>query len=229
MNPAIDVIIAVYNGSKYIEEAIASVQAQSWQNLNIILADDGSEDNTLSIVTRLGTQDKRIKILSLPHRGVSATLNDAIKFSDAEFVSFLDADDLWHERKLEKQMEELNRNRTTDICFCMVKEFDSFQNDHDPQTHAARTGPLKGYSKIAFLGKRTVFEKYGLFDEEVAIGDFVDWFSRIVRSGQAIAMLDDVLAYRRIHKHNTTATASKNDFLKLIKTHLDEKRKSTRQ
>ncbi len=221
----IDVIIAVYNGGKYIREAVASVQAQSWKNVNIIVADDGSTDDTLSVVTGLSQSDQRIKVLSFPHRGVSATLNAAIRQSSASCIAFLDADDLWHDEKLEKQMQAL-AGSDVEICFSLLQEFESFVQG-EPQTSSARKEPLKGYSKITFLGKRTLFETYGLFEEKVAIGDFVEWYSRVVRAGEPVIMLEEVLAFRRVHHDNTTRSAPKNEFLKLLKTHLDEKRRST--
>jgi len=223
-HPDIDVIIAVYNGEKYIEAAIASVQAQSWKKVNIIIADDGSTDNTLSIISALATTDSRIKIQALPHRGVSATLNAAIRETSAPYIAFLDADDLWHEEKLERQMHALSQSEAK-ICCCLMQEFESF-NHEDPVTHSARPEPLKGYSKTAFLGARSVFNRFGLFDESVTIGDFVDWFGRIIRAAEPVIMLDEVLTYRRVHQDNTTRTAPKNAFLKLIKTHLDEQRKN---
>lgn len=222
--PAIDVIIPVYNGEKYIRQAIVSVQKQSWKNINIIVADDGSTDNTLSIISALSQTDSRIKVLGLGHRGVSATLNTAISNADAAYISFLDADDLWHEEKLEKQMHALSEG-TAGICFCMIQEFESCSPE-EPRTHSARQEPMKGYFKTAFLGKRNIFATFGLFDENVAIGDFIDWFGRIIRAEEPVIMIDEVLAYRRVHQDNVTRTMPKTAFLKLLKTHLDEKRKN---
>jgi glycosyltransferase involved in cell wall biosynthesis len=219
----IDVIIAVYNGEKYIEEAIASVQNQSLADIHIIVADDGSTDQTRSVVLELSKEDDRISLLELPHRGVAATLNAAIAYSSAAYIAFLDADDLWREEKLEKQMQALQTN-SGEICFCLLQEFESLNQD-EQQTHRARLKPLKGYSKTAFLGKRDLFERFGLFDDTVAIGDFVDWFSRTVRAKLPVIMLEEVLALRRVHQNNTTRTAPKTAFLSLLKTHLDEQRK----
>ncbi|MGJ7032968.1 glycosyltransferase family 2 protein [Niabella hirudinis] len=221
--PLIDVIIAVYNGRQFIGEAIASVQAQTWKELRIIVADDGSEDQTTAIVESLMLDDHRIELLKYPHRGVSATLNAAIEYGSAPFIAFLDADDLWEAEKLEKQMKAL-RTGTAEVCFCLIREFESLAKER-AGTQQARSGPLKGYSKIAFLGKRKLFETYGGFDQQVRIGDFVEWFSRIIRAGLEQIMLEEVLAYRRVHDHNTTLGVDKSAFLGLIKAHLDEKRK----
>lgn len=218
----IDVIIAVYNGEKFIEEAIVSVQNQTWKDLNIIVVDDGSTDETLNIVTALSKSDNRISILARSHHGVSATLNAAIKYSSARYIAFLDADDLWDVNKLTIQMNAL-ANSENEVCFCMIREFETLP-ENASQTYRARTEPLKGFSKTTFLGDRSIFTRFGLFDETVAIGDFVDWFSRVVRAEVSFIMLDQILAFRRIHENNTTRNISKNVFLKLLKTHLDAKR-----
>ena len=222
----IDVIIAVYNGEQYIEEAIKSVQAQTFKNLNIIIANDGSTDGTALKVGGLQKADSRIRLLSYNHRGVSATLNGAILASSAPYIAFLDADDLWHERKLEIQLDALQHNHDAMFCFCMLQEFEDLE-ENLPRTHTARATPIKGYSKIALLCKRSVFSTYGLFNESIAIGDFVDWFARAVRENATVIMLDEVLTYRRVHQNNTTRFATKSSFLTLIKTHLDEKRKQS--
>jgi glycosyltransferase involved in cell wall biosynthesis len=222
--PLIDVIIAVYNGELFIADAIASVQDQSWVNLNIIITDDGSTDTTVPIVTGLSEADSRIKLILQSHGGVSTALNNAITHSTADYIAFLDADDLWHPQKLERQMKIL-ADTTAEICFCLIQEFETLSEVSLP-THRARLQPMKGYSKIAFLGYRHVFKTYGLFDENISTGDFIEWFSRVVRAQQPVMIIEDVLAYRRVHHQNTTSTANKNGFLKLLKVHLDEKTKS---
>jgi glycosyltransferase involved in cell wall biosynthesis len=222
--PYIDVIIAVYNGEKYIKEAIASVQDQSWKNVNIIVADDGSTDQTLSIISALSRSDNRIKVQSYLHKGVSATLNAALQSSTNPYIAFLDADDLWHKDKLKEQMHILMESNAR-ICFCLMQEFETFEQGA-MRSHSARLEPLKGYSKIAFLGERSLFDTFGVFNENIAIGDFVEWYSRVVRAEEPIEMLEQVLAYRRVHQNNVMRDAPKGAFLKLLKTHLDEKRKS---
>ncbi|TDG36496.1 glycosyltransferase [Pedobacter changchengzhani] len=218
----IDVIIAVYNGEKYIKKAIETVQKQSWQNLNIIIADDGSIDDTVLFVKTLQETDNRIVLLQCSHKGVSATLNAAIKYCNAPYIAMLDVDDLWHEDKLNKQMQAIENG--VDICFCLLQEFEDFE-DEVARTHSKRNEPLKGYSKSAFLGRRKVFDTFGLFKEDVVIGDFVEWYSRVIRAEQPIVMLNEVLAFRRVHDSNMTRFVDKNAFLSLIKKHLNEKRK----
>ncbi len=223
--PSIDVIITVYNGENFIKEAVESAQNQTWKNLNIIIVDDGSTDSTLQILKSLSSTDSRIRVVERAHAGISASLNAAIPYVEADFVAFLDADDLWHPQKLEKQMACLERSGS-DICFTMLQEFESF-DEGIPKVSKARSGPLKGFLKLVFLGKRSLFDTFGPFNETIKTGDFIEWFSRVQRAGKEITMLDEVLAYRRVHTRNTTGSIGKNAFLEILKIHMDEKRRTT--
>ncbi|MCD0486844.1 glycosyltransferase [Pedobacter sp. MC2016-14] len=221
----IDVIIAVYNGAQFISEAIHTIQAQTWKDLRIIVADDGSADETVQMVKEMCATDDRIMVLERPHTGVAKTLNAALASSSAPYIAILDADDLWAPEKLEKQLQSL-QNTGLSACFCMIREFETFNPAAGTPAHQARPQLFKGYAKTAFLAKREVFDTFGDFDENLPTGDFVEWYSRLLRANEPVVMLDEVLAYRRIHHHNTTSNTNKNDYLQILKAHLDEKRRA---
>lgn len=97
----VSIIIPVYNREKYIEECIRSIQAQSYKNYEIILIDDGSTDDTLSICRTLAQEDPSIRILESGHVGVSAARNMGLEAVKGAFVFFLDSDDIIHPNLLE--------------------------------------------------------------------------------------------------------------------------------
>ena len=102
----ISIIMPAYNCEKYIGEAIDSVLAQSCRNWELIIIDDGSADNTSSIITEYLQKDSRISLLSNEKNiGVSATRNRGIEFAKGNWIAFLDSDDIWTPYKLEKQIE----------------------------------------------------------------------------------------------------------------------------
>jgi glycosyltransferase involved in cell wall biosynthesis len=103
----VSVIIPVFNGAKTIAQTIASVQQQTFQNLEILVMDDGSQDETIAVVQQLSQADPRIQIQSHSNRGPSASRNRGLTIAKGEYVSFLDADDLWTPDKLQAQMEAL--------------------------------------------------------------------------------------------------------------------------
>jgi glycosyltransferase involved in cell wall biosynthesis len=223
----IDIIIPVYNGAAFIAEAIASIQAQTFKNFEIMVVDDGSDDDTADIVVNLGKTDPNISLMKQEHLGVQSALNNAISRTKSQYIAFLDADDLWHPQKLEKQLSYITANNI-EFCFCLMQEFQDSGTKGQIQTHKARTKPMKGFHKSAFLANRKVFDKYGLFDESVGIGDFVEWYSRVIRTQNSVGMVEEVLAYRRIHNTNTMLNADKNSFLHILKKHLDESRKTNK-
>ena len=100
----VSIIIPVYNSSKYLEECINSVVKQSYKNLEIIIVNDKSTDNSLYIINSFN--DKRIKIINLDkNSGVSIARNEGVKSSTGDLICFLDSDDYWNLKKIEKQVK----------------------------------------------------------------------------------------------------------------------------
>lgn len=97
----ISIIIPIYNRQDFIEDCIQSVTAQSYQNFEIILIDDGSSDKTIEICTHLAENESRIKLFTTEHGGVSAARNKGLAEAAGEYVFFLDSDDAIHYSLLE--------------------------------------------------------------------------------------------------------------------------------
>jgi teichuronic acid biosynthesis glycosyltransferase TuaG len=113
----ISIIIPFYNSAYTLEEAISSAMAQSWQDLEILMLDDGSTDASRRIVQKLAELDNRIQLFpSEKNLGVEATRNRGLDLARGEWIAFLDADDAWLPDKLEKQMACLCQSRC-DLCY----------------------------------------------------------------------------------------------------------------
>lgn len=108
INNMVSLIIPVYNREAYLEECVDSVFAQSHQNFEIILIDDGSTDNTLSVCQKLADKDPRVKLLETGHVGVSAARNMGIDAAKGEFLFFLDSDDVIYPLLLETLVTAMN-------------------------------------------------------------------------------------------------------------------------
>jgi len=108
-NPLISVIVPVYNIAPYIEKSVMSICAQSYRNLEIIIVDDGSKDDTLSVVQRLAQQDRRIRVISKENGGVTSARLRGVKEATGEWIGFMDGDDhiepQMYERLLNNAME----------------------------------------------------------------------------------------------------------------------------
>ena len=220
----VDVIIPVYNYEKFIGDAIDSILQQTVKEVNVIVVNDGSTDNTVQCVRKIQAMDSRVLLLEQENRGISAALNTGLEYSKAPFIAFLDADDLWEKTKLEIQLDFLENNNDIMFCFTQIKEFESFEPTVNNPKFNARKEPINGLTKLTFLGKREIFEKYGNFKAGKKIGDFIQWFSPLINDGCKYKVIPEVLAYRRVHDNNLTRKIDKKDYLKLIKAHMDAKR-----
>lgn len=107
--PLVSVIIPAYNAADFIGQTLDSARAQTYEHLEIIVVDDGSNDETPQIVASAAQADTRIKLIRQPNRGVAAARNRAIRASKGAFIAPLDADDLWFPSKIERQVQCMRR------------------------------------------------------------------------------------------------------------------------
>lgn len=105
--PLVSVIVPAYNAAQFIERTLASAQQQTYQNTEIIVVDDGSEDETAALVEAVAARDARVQLLRQPNQGVAAARNHALSRAQGTFIAPLDADDLWFPQKLELQVQRM--------------------------------------------------------------------------------------------------------------------------
>jgi glycosyltransferase involved in cell wall biosynthesis len=175
LNSLVSVIIPAYNSGKFIEAALDSVLAQTYQNTEIIVVDDGSQDNTAEIVKRIALKDKRIVLLCQKNQGVAAARNLAIQHSQGEFVAPLDSDDIWYPLKLEKQVEcMLNSDSQVGIVsasYVFIDEDGDLMHGWGNNLVNGRIGEQLIYfnpvSASLPLIRRTVLEQVGFYNQEL--------------------------------------------------------------
>ena len=223
-NPLVSVVIPVFNGERYLSEAIDSVLNQSYRPIEVVILDDGSTDNTAVIAKRYLPS---IKYYYQPNGGIASALNHGIAQSEGEYLSFLDADDLWLPDKLTIQMKSFEAEPTLDMVFGHMKQF--FSPDLDKELRAGIMlidGNMPGYFKGTMLIRRESFFRVGLFDTRLHLGDFVDWYSKAIEKGLKGFMVPDVVMARRIHENNTGIKQRKfqSDYLRILKASLDRRR-----
>ena len=111
MNDLVSVIMPSYNCGEYVEETIRSVQAQTYQNWEIIFFDDCSSDDTMKRVSSMGAEDNRIRVFqNNENNGAAVSRNKALREAKGRWIAFLDSDDIWEPTKLEKQIKFMEEN-----------------------------------------------------------------------------------------------------------------------
>lgn len=119
------VIIPVYNGERFIGNAIKSVISQTLQPNEIIVVNDGSTDDSFRILNELQTRHKQIKVVDQENKGVSYARNKAVELCSSDILVFIDTDDCWHPQKLEIQLEKLQQHDLDMICTNVIQISDS--------------------------------------------------------------------------------------------------------
>lgn len=226
INPLISCIIPTYNGEKFLREAIDSILEQTYWPIEIIVADDGSKDGTAAVAKSYGDP---VRFITQETAGPAATRNLGIQAAKGEFLAFLDADDLWHPEKLERQFAHFQEQPKLDLCVTYAQMFwpEDLKDEAERYQHYARSQPIPGYATTTLLARRSIFEKIGAFDTEYWFADATEWFIRAKEQGMIMELLDDVLTYHRMHKANLTRrmkAKSRDEFLQLVKRALDRTR-----
>lgn len=222
--PQVEVILPVYNGEKFIRQAILSILNQSTPVKKIWVINDGSTDETGTILEQLQKESTLIQVLSQENQGVGAALNFGLSHLKADWIAFLDADDLWLSDRIESQLGFLRENPDFPMIFGQIEEFEDFPDQELPQRYKAREGVMDGLFRSTLLCRRSLFEEFGYFDQTLKVGEFIAWFQHIRDSGVTYHVVPKVLARRRVHGENMTAKVGRNEFLQLIRRQLIQKR-----
>ncbi len=195
---SISVIIPVYNGARYLAEAVGSVLAQTYLPDEIIVVDDGSTDESAAVARKY---TPRIRLAQQPNLGAAAARNRGVELAQGALLAFLDADDLWLPDKLERQVAALAAAPYPDMVFGQVEQFCS--SDLAEETRFADVDRvMTGLHVGAMLIRTVTFKSVGLFRTDVRVGEFVDWYSRAVEAGVRGLVLPDLVMRRRLHADN---------------------------
>ncbi len=212
----ISVIIPTYNSDTYICEAIDSVLHQTYLDYEIIVIDDGSTDNTRTIINN---NYPLVRYFYVENNGVSAARNLGISKAQGELIAFLDADDKWLPEKLEKQAALFKTDETLGLVFTEnyffneqgISEFSANKKSRLMQGDIVRNIFLNSYVVTStVMVRKCVFNQVGLFEEELAVAEDDNMWMRIgIKYG--IALLDERLVHYRI-----TAGSLSSDFSALV-------------
>jgi glycosyltransferase involved in cell wall biosynthesis len=224
--PLVSVIIPVFNYDRYLAEAIESVLSQTHQNLEVIVVDDGSTDQ--SGVVAKAFADRGVQYCHQVHAGIGPARNKGVELAQGDFLAFLDADDRWPHEKIERQLLAFESNPTLEMVFGQAVQLRNGSEwelgVNDKKLDVARMVP--GMVPGTMLIKRAAFFRVGNFQGDWKVGEFIDWYARAVELQIRSLVLPDLLLWRRIHDSNqgVRERQSVSDYARVLKASLDRKR-----
>ena len=217
-NPKVSIVIPVYNGSNFLSQAIDSALSQTYDNIEIVVVNDGSTDDGATEKVAMSYGDK-IKYYLKPNGGVSSALNYGIAQMQGEYFSWLSHDDLYEPEKIQKEVEALesckNKDNTIICCADMLIDVHGNRIFH----------PLSGLSGLytgselfdyyfskhltingcSLLIPKGVFERYGTFSSFRYIQDLECWINFMI-AGVDYLFIDQQLVKMRVHDNQVTKT-----------------------
>ncbi len=214
--PMVSIITPVYNGADYIGQAIESVLSQNYKNFELLIVDDGSTDNTKKVVLKYN--DDRIKYIFKQNGGVSSARNHAIIRSRGQYIMPLDADDVMAPHFITLHLQEFDKHPQADLIYCDVLLIDADgepirimkKPEYQNRKLLIRDLFRQGHPVIPFrFGiRRSVFDRIGLYDETLLVGEDYDMMRRFVKAGLKEHHLQETLHLRRMYLKNLSGSTN---------------------
>jgi glycosyltransferase involved in cell wall biosynthesis len=210
--PLVSVVIATYQAEQWIGEALRSILSQTRPPDEVVVVDDGSTDGTRAVLENFGTQ---IRVVWQPNAGYPAAMNRAIREAHGEYVAPCGADDVWEPRKLEWQVETLERHPELDVLFGHAVFFGAFNADH---VRPSGEGLLNNHELARDLFRcnvinmpsvvlrRDLFDRVGWFRDRFVADDY-EFFFNCLRVGARFYYDPRPLVRYRRHDANITNNA----------------------
>ncbi len=200
--PLVSVVIPVYNGEKKIQETIDSILNQTFSDFEIVVINDGSIDSTIEIIEKVS--DSRLRLFSYSNTGLAASRNRGLAQASGEFISFIDADDLWTADKLEAQLRALREYPQAAVAYSWT----DYINESSQFLHSGRRITATGdvYEKLLVMNflengsnpliRRQALTAVGGFDESLPAAEDWDLWLRLAARYQFVAVQSAQVLYR---------------------------------
>ena len=217
-------IVPVYNMGRYLPDAVASIEEQRFDGVEIVVVDDGSTDETPEVIASLGD---RVVAVRQRNRGPAAARNRGIEQARGELFGFLDADDLWPAGKLAHQLDRLALDPELDVVLGRI-QYVALDGGEVPdvefEDQDAKT--LIHVHLGSGLYRRRAFERIGTFDQSLRFSEDVDWFFRAREASLHVVIVPEITLVYRLHDTNMTRELDIRDgrMLSVLKMSLDRRR-----
>lgn len=203
MDHLVSVMMPAYNSAMWIGQAIESVLGQTYKNLELVIHDDGSTDDTLGIALSYAAKDDRVRVSGGLHRGCPTARNRCAARCGGGIIARQDADDLQSEDRIAKQVQYLLDNRDKDIVTCRMNWLQGARlipkRAGAMDANKYRNGLGSGPVCASIVAWRAVYDGIGVFDELMLAGSDGDWNHRALRLGFSYGFIDEHLYTQRRH------------------------------
>lgn len=218
--PLVSICMPVYNGARFLSYSIDNILTQSYKNIELIIVDDGSTDDSYIIARKYINECKsgRIKVFSQPNAGAFSARNRALKESTGEYIMFMDCDDLISHHKIQRQIDILRENDLYSIVSC---EWDTFNSNIQEATFPNRCVYKNYHAPIdmliemlnqgemmqtsCWMMSKELLKKVGYWDSRFTINDDGVYFSKVLVSASKVIFCPDAkVYYRRGHASLST-------------------------
>lgn len=209
--PLISIILIVRNGANFITQALDSIAAQTFQSFEVIVIDDGSDDQTTQLVQN---HHLPIKLQSQGPLGIGAALNIGKSLANGEYLSFIDHDDIWPNNRLKELHKPFINNPLLDWVYGHTINTNALLENISP--------PIAAKLLTSSLIKHSFANQIGAFRTDLSSGVNIDWTSRAMNLHCQFYEIDSLVLYRRIHDSNwgkQNSLQSKRDLLALVREH----------
>ncbi len=225
MMPLVSIIIPAYNQAQYVAQTVDSALAQTYPNVEVIVVNDGSTDDTAAI---LAGYRGRIKCISQANRGLAGARNAGFSVARGEYLLFLDSDDIIPPTKIARHLEWFDQQPDVGVVYSGWQYIDSNGNPLPGETRLRQEGQMLSrllLSKFycipgAAVIKRQILEQAGLFDESLRAEEDTDLWIRAAQAGCKFGYIDELLLHYRLHPASLSAQADhqvKHAFARLDK------------
>jgi glycosyltransferase involved in cell wall biosynthesis len=208
---------------RFLHEAIESVLAQDYRPTEIVVV-DSSESRAQALVESYGAE---LRYEWQPPAGIAAARNRAVQLATGGLLTFLDSDDLFEPGRLSQQAEALARDPSLEAVFGWMTEFvEPGLSDGERAALRAPVAASASHLVWTMLIRRAAFDRIGPFETGYVIGETVEWYARARSLGLRSAMMDRVVARRRLHNANTGLLRwdARNDFVRVARSALKRRR-----
>ncbi|MDD3936004.1 glycosyltransferase [Rhodoferax sp.] len=207
--PAVSVVLPVFNGGKYLHAAIESVLTQTFKDFELIVLNDGSTDSSLRVIQSFAFKDPRVVIVNRENRGLVATLNEGVQLAKADLVARMDADDICYPNRLTQQYEYIKAHvdcvavgtliQLIDPEGLRIKKMGSYIN-HDEIVADYMRGNCSFFHPTVMF-RREVAVSLGGYSDQYRHAEDVDFFLRLAEVGRLANLPEVLLNYRQ---HSTS-------------------------